>query len=57
VNNLHEKIILGLLIILITSMFLGKLNIASCVYLTYDIWSGNGKEDYLSVVFHFVTDD
>jgi hypothetical protein len=31
------------------------LNIASCVCLTYDIWSGNVKEDYLSVVFHFVT--
>jgi hypothetical protein len=30
---------------------------ASCVYLTSDIWSGLAKEDYLSVVFHFVTDD
>jgi hypothetical protein len=25
--------------------------------LTSDIWSGNTKEDYLSVVFHFVTSD
>jgi hypothetical protein len=33
------------------------LNAASCVCLTSDIWSNNAKEDYLSVVFHFVTDD
>jgi hypothetical protein len=33
------------------------LNVTSCVYLTSDIWSGNAKEDYLSVVFHFVNDD
>jgi hypothetical protein len=33
------------------------LNAASCVCLTSDIWSGNAKEDYLSVVFHFVTND
>jgi hypothetical protein len=33
------------------------LNIASYVCLTSDIWSGNTKEDYLSVVFYFVTDD
>jgi hypothetical protein len=30
---------------------------ASCVCLTSDIWSGLAKEDYLSVVFYFVTDD
>ncbi|GJM96990.1 hypothetical protein PR202_ga13878 [Eleusine coracana subsp. coracana] len=30
---------------------------AICVCLTSDIWSGNAKEDYLSVVFHFVTDN
>jgi hypothetical protein len=30
---------------------------ASCVCLTSDIWSGNAKEDYLSVVVHFVTVD
>jgi hypothetical protein len=30
---------------------------ASCVCLTFDIWSGLATEDYLSVVFHFVTDD
>jgi hypothetical protein len=30
---------------------------ASCVCLTFDIWSSLAKEDYLSVVFHFATDD
>ena len=25
--------------------------------MTSDIWSGNSKEDYLCVVFHFVTED
>jgi hypothetical protein len=30
---------------------------ASCVCLTFDIWSGLANEDYLSVVFHFVIDD
>jgi hypothetical protein len=30
---------------------------ASCVCLTSDIWSDNAKEDYLSVVVHFVTTD
>jgi hypothetical protein len=30
---------------------------ASCVCLTSDIWSGLAKEYYLSVLFHFVTDD
>jgi hypothetical protein len=30
---------------------------ASCVCLISDIWSGNTKEDYLSVVVHFVTAD
>jgi hypothetical protein len=30
---------------------------ASCVCLTSNIWSGNAKEDYLSVVVHFVTAD
>jgi hypothetical protein len=29
----------------------------SYVYLIFDIWSGLAKEDYLSVVFHFVTND
>jgi hypothetical protein len=29
----------------------------SCVCLTSDIWSDNAKEDYLSVVVHFVTAD
>ncbi|KAK3164727.1 hypothetical protein QOZ80_1AG0023780 [Eleusine coracana subsp. coracana] len=33
------------------------LNLANCICLTSDIWSGNAKEDYLSVVFHFVTSD
>jgi hypothetical protein len=33
------------------------LNTASCVCLTSDIWSGDATEDYLSAVFHFVTDD
>ena len=33
------------------------LNQATCVCLTSDIWNGNFKEDYLSVVFHFVTSD
>jgi hypothetical protein len=33
------------------------LNTTSCVCLTSDIWSGNAMEDYLSVVFHFVTED
>ena len=27
------------------------------VALTFDIWSGNAKEDYLSVVAHFVNSD
>jgi hypothetical protein len=30
---------------------------ASCVCLTFDIWSSNANEDYLSVVVHFVTAD
>jgi len=29
----------------------------SCVALTSDIWSGNAKEDYLSMVAHYVTAD
>ena len=29
----------------------------SSVCLTSDIWSGNAKEDYLSVVCHFVSAD
>jgi hypothetical protein len=33
------------------------LNTTSCVCLTSDIWSGNTKEDYLSVVFHFLNGD
>ena len=30
---------------------------ASSVSLTYDIWSGNAKEDYISVVAHYVSAD
>ena len=30
---------------------------ASSVYLTSDIWSGNAKEDYISVVAHYVSAD
>jgi hypothetical protein len=30
------------------------LPVASSVSLTSDIWSGNGKEDYISVVCHYV---
>jgi hypothetical protein len=30
---------------------------ASSIALTSDIWSGNAKEDYLSVVVHFVSAD
>jgi hypothetical protein len=33
------------------------LSAASCVALTYDIWSGNAKEDYISVVAHYVNAD
>jgi hypothetical protein len=29
----------------------------NCVCLTSDIWSGNAKEDYLSVVAHFINSD
>ena len=29
----------------------------SCVALTSDIWSGNAKEDYISVVAHYVNAD
>ena len=29
----------------------------SCVCLTSDIWSGNVKEDYLSVVAHYINSD
>ncbi|WVZ88406.1 hypothetical protein U9M48_034932 [Paspalum notatum var. saurae] len=32
----------------------GRLQSVSCVALTSDIWSGNAKEDYFSVVAHFV---
>jgi hypothetical protein len=46
----------------IDAYFLGKVDEvksllfeASCVSLTSDIWSGNDKEDYLSVIVHFVT--
>ncbi|WVZ50989.1 hypothetical protein U9M48_002185 [Paspalum notatum var. saurae] len=34
-----------------------RLKSVSCVALTSDIWSGNAKEDYLSVVAHFVNSD
>ena len=30
---------------------------ASSIFLTSDIWSGNAKEDYISVVAHFVNAD
>ena len=30
---------------------------ASSIALTSDIWSGNAKEDYISVVAHFVSAD
>ena len=29
----------------------------NCVCLTSDIWSGNAKEDYLSVVVHYINSD
>jgi len=29
----------------------------NCVCLTSDIWSGNAKEDYLSVVAHYISND
>jgi hypothetical protein len=29
----------------------------NCVCLTFEIWSGNAKEDYLSVVSHFINSD
>ncbi|CAO2199873.1 unnamed protein product [Urochloa humidicola] len=34
-----------------------SLNVVSSVALTSDIWSGNAKEDYLSVVAHYVNSD
>jgi sarcosine oxidase delta subunit len=33
------------------------LSATSCVALTSDIWSGNVKEDYISVVAHYVNAD
>ena len=33
------------------------LSIASSVALTSDIWSGNAKEDYISVVAHYMNAD
>ena len=33
------------------------LSVASSVALTSDIWFGNAKEDYISVVAHFVSAD
>jgi hypothetical protein len=32
-------------------------NSISCVALTSGIWSGNAKEDYISVIVHFVNED
>ena len=29
----------------------------NCVCLTYDIWFGNAKEDYFSVVAHYINSD
>ena len=29
----------------------------NCVCLTSDIWSGNAKEDYFSVVVHYINSD
>ena len=30
---------------------------ASSIFLTSDIWSGNAKDDYISVVAHYVNAD
>jgi hypothetical protein len=34
-----------------------SLKFVSSVALTFDIWSGNAKEDYLIIVAHFVSSD
>ena len=34
-----------------------ELSPASSISLTWDIWSGNAKEDYISVVAHYVSAD
>lgn len=39
------------------SVIIDRLNSASSIALTSDIWSGHAKEDYLSVVAHFVSSD
>ena len=39
------------------SVIIDRLNSASSIALTSDIWSGHAKEDYLSVVAHFVNSD
>ncbi|KAJ1286326.1 hypothetical protein BS78_03G344600 [Paspalum vaginatum] len=39
------------------SSVLDSLQSASSIALTSDIWNGNAKEDYLSVVAHYVTKD
>ncbi|CAO2148769.1 unnamed protein product [Urochloa humidicola] len=39
------------------NVLIESLQSVSSVCLTSDIWSGNAKEDYLSVVIHFVTAD
>ncbi|CAN6309858.1 unnamed protein product [Urochloa humidicola] len=39
------------------SKLIDSLNVVSSVALTSDIWSGNAKEDYLSVVAHYVNFD
>jgi hypothetical protein len=33
------------------------LSAASSISLTSDIWFGNAKEDYISIVFHYVSVD
>jgi hypothetical protein len=43
-SGLHEKLIASFADVLSVSI-------------TYDIWSGNAKEDYLSVVAHYVNPD
>ena len=32
-------------------------DVVNCVCLTSDIWSGKAKEDYLSVVAHYINPD
>jgi len=41
----------------IRTVTMDELKACSSVALRYDIWNGNAKEDYLSVVAHFVNSD